>query len=48
VFLVSVGGATTSFTDAGVTKRVQYYYQVTAVNAIGEGAGGATASDIAR
>jgi hypothetical protein len=47
-FLVSVGGATTSFTDAGVTKRVQYYYQVTAVNAIGEGAGSATASDIAR
>ena len=48
VFLVSVGGATTSFTDAGVTHRVQYYYHVTAVNSIGEGAGSATANDIAR
>ena len=48
MFLVGVGGTTTSFTDAGVTHRVQYYYHVTAVNSIGEGAGSATANDIAR
>ena len=33
---VSVGPATTTFTDAAVTKKVKYFYRITAVNSVGE------------
>jgi len=36
-FLVSVGAATTTFTDASVGHKIRYYYLVTASNAVGEG-----------
>src|SRR3954451_3732055 len=36
-FLVSVGAATTTFTDASVAHKIRYYYRLTAVNAVGEG-----------
>src|SRR3954451_12280572 len=37
-FLVSVGLTTTSFTDASVAHKIRYYYRLTAVNGVGEGA----------
>jgi len=37
-FLVSVGATTTSFTDASVAHKIRYYYRLTAVNGVGEGA----------
>ncbi|MFL5641810.1 MAG: FG-GAP-like repeat-containing protein [Chloroflexota bacterium] len=40
-FLVSVGATTTSFTDASVGHKIRYYYRLTAVNAVGEGAAAA-------
>ena len=36
-FLVSVGAASTTFTDASVGHKIRYYYLVTAINAVGEG-----------
>ena len=36
-FLVSVAAGTTTFTDTAVTKKVTYFYRVTAGNAVGEG-----------
>jgi fibronectin type 3 domain-containing protein len=47
-FLVSVGAGTTTFTDAGVTHKVRYFYRVTAVNVIGEGPVSTEVSAIAR
>ena len=35
-FLVSVGPTTTTFTDAAVTKKVKYFYRITALNSVGE------------
>jgi fibronectin type 3 domain-containing protein len=35
-FLVSVGPTTTTFTDANVTKKVKYFYRITATNSVGE------------
>src|SRR5206468_3233239 len=35
--LVTTVGAETSYTDAGLTNGVTYYYQVSAVNNVGEG-----------
>jgi fibronectin type 3 domain-containing protein len=35
-FLVSVGPTTTTFTDATVTRKVKYFYRITAVNSVGE------------
>jgi fibronectin type 3 domain-containing protein len=40
-FLVSVGAASTTFTDASVGHKTRYYYLVTATNAVGEGASAA-------
>ena len=36
-FLVSVAPTTTTFNDAAVTKKVKYFYRITAVNSVGEG-----------
>jgi len=35
-FLVSVGPSTTTFTDATVTRKVKYFYRITALNSVGE------------
>ncbi len=35
-FLVSVAAGTTTFTDTAVTKKVTYFYRVSAANAVGE------------
>ena len=37
-FPVTVGAGTTTFTDTAVTKKVTYFYRLTAVNAVGESA----------
>ena len=37
-YTVSVAAGTTTFTDTAVTKKVTYFYRITAVNAVGEGA----------
>jgi fibronectin type 3 domain-containing protein len=42
----TVGGATTSYTDLSVTGGVRYYYQVAAVNGVGEGARSAEQSGV--
>ena len=35
-FLVSVAPGTTTFTDAAVTRKVKYFYRITATNSVGE------------
>ena len=35
-FPVTVGPTTTTFTDTAVTKKVKYFYRITAVNSVGE------------
>jgi len=47
-FLVSVAAGTTSFTDTAVTKKVNYFYRVTAVNVVGEGPPSAEVNAAAR
>jgi len=47
-FLVSVGAGTTTFTDANVTRKVRYFYRVTAANAIGEGPPSSEVNAVAR
>ena len=37
-FLVSVSGSTLTYTDKAVTKKVRYFYWITAENQLGEGA----------
>ena len=37
VFRASVSGTTLTFTDTSVTKKVKYFYWITAVNVLGEG-----------
>jgi hypothetical protein len=34
--IVRVGAATTSFTDTTVSRKVNYFYRVTACNSVGE------------
>ncbi|MHB8605595.1 MAG: fibronectin type III domain-containing protein [Thermoplasmatota archaeon] len=44
VYVADTGGANTSYVDTAVANGVTYYYEVSAVNAIGEGAKSAEAS----
>jgi hypothetical protein len=46
--LVSVGATTTSFTDAAVTKKVTYFYRISAINSVGESPLSAEVSATAR
>ena len=34
--LVSVGPTTITFTDTAVTRKVKYFYRITALNSVGE------------
>jgi fibronectin type 3 domain-containing protein len=36
-FLVTVAAGTTTFTDTAVTKKVTYFYRISALNVVGEG-----------
>ena len=47
VFLIAVGNVT-SYTDTANTKGTHYYYKVTAINAVGEGAQSSESSAVAR
>ena len=47
-FLVSVAAGTTTLTDTAVTKKVTYFYRVTAGNAVGEGTPSVEVSATAR
>jgi hypothetical protein len=47
-FLVSVGGTTLTYLDKGLTKKTKYFYWITAVNLLGEGAHSTEVSATAR
>lgn len=47
-FLVSVGASTLTYLDRAVTRKVRYFYWITAVNVLGEGAHSTEVSATAR
>jgi titin len=47
VFLVAVGNVT-SYIDRATSRGVRYFYKITAVNAVGEGARSAEVNALAR
>ena len=47
-FLVSVGGSTLTYVDKAGTKKTRYFYWITAVNILGEGAHSTEVSATAR
>jgi fibronectin type 3 domain-containing protein len=47
IFLIAIGNVT-SYVDTTTAKGVRYYYNVTAINALGEGAHSSEASAIAK